>query len=475
MRLRCLVVLVMWILAGGIAFADPARGLWYNFDARVQPEAYDFFAADAAHENAYGFVGIRTRSGVGYEAEGWQVGGQLQTASLFGLPRGGVSPAPAGSLGQGGSYEAVALRGNLTTLGVRYLYARLGKVDGSGLQIGRFDYSDGLEATSRDATVAWLKRERIAKLLVGAPDYSIFSRSFDGVRGDVDTKPVRFTALVVRPTQAEPHFATDVRDVTGYHFAATFKEDALVPHGEGQLFYDRYDDTRRVPQVDDRPSASRGTVRAEGGNHVSTVGFHYVTRIGEDGDAVLWAAHQFGRWGRQTHGANAFVAETGLRLRRLPWSPWLRVGYRGFSGDGNPLDGKHGTFVPEVSDPRTRFPIYTNANLRDLLAQVMLQPGPRTNVRLDLHWYALDNPADLWYVGSGVTQERGSNGLTGRPSGGSRDIGTYFDLTLEHKLDAHNTLLLRWNQAYGGRVLSPSFPRKASGSVVYFEYHYLLP
>jgi len=115
--------------------------------------------------------------------------------------------------------------------------------------------------------------------------------------------PVRLTGLVAQPTQAEPHFAVNVPGITTENLAVTFKQGAWLPNGEAQLFFNHLSDTRPVAQVDNEPLTR--TIQADGGNHLNTFGFQYLTHLGKNGDLSVWYAHQNGRWGGLRQDANA--------------------------------------------------------------------------------------------------------------------------------------------------------------------------
>jgi len=449
------------------------EGWWYSANLRVMPEMYDFFKSTATGENNYGYLGVRLRGSVGYKAPKWDARAELQNVLLMGLPKGSVVPAPAIVLGQGSSYFYTARRGDIDTLGIRQLYFRLGKAEKTSLQIGRFEYFDGEEVKSADPVLSWIKTERVSRKTIGTTNYNAWTRTFDGARFDYDTDPVRVTGLLVRPTQLEAHFATDVRSAVVGNLAITMKEKTLLPNAEAQVFWNHYDDCRPVTQADNR--AVRGTIAAEGGNRIDTYGFHYVTRLGRDADAFVYYAHQTGKWGHQTQCSDAFQAEVGWRPPEIPWKPWFRVGYAIYSGDTNSTDNTHGTFITGVPDVRSVVPWYANSNLHDVIGSLVLTPGPATKARLDVHSFSLDAPADSWYIGSGVAQQKGVNGYVVRPSGGSRDLGRAVSLTLDQKFGENHRVMLYVEKFWGGQVVRTSFPLQTNGTHVFLAYLLSLP
>lgn len=452
----------------------PKPRLKGTFDGRVMPEVYDYFTPSRAYKNAYAFVGVRARGTLEYDAIDWQALVQGQATIMLGLPSDSVAPAPARALGQGGTYYAIAVHQDLTTLGIRQGYVRVGRAGESGVQIGRLEYHDGTETTTGDPVLDWIKSNRMSQLIIGNPDYNNWGRGLEGLRADLDVAGVRLTGALIRPLQVDDHFATSVPNVTTAHAALTFK-NGLVPRGEGQIFFNQCNDTRFVPELDNRTDLAGRTINALGGNKVSTVGVRYLARLGTDGDASAFVAHQGGKWGGQTQDAYAAIAELGVRFPKVPWQPWVRGGYRQFSGDSNPLDNTHGTWIADLANARQRFNMYTNANLREFFAQVLLTPSKTEGLRVDLRSFHLDRAADLWYAGNGVAQNRGINGFAGKPSGGATGLGTLIEATYENRIDAHNLLRVHFGQAFGGPVVRATFPAQTNGHLFYVEYHYLIP
>jgi|ERR1051326_8580607 hypothetical protein len=83
-------------------------------------------------------------------------------------------------------------------------------------------------------------------------------------------------------------------------------------------------------------------------------------------------------------------------------------------------------------------------NVEDRFLQFKAVPHRKLAVRSELHSVRLSSGRDLWYDGGGAF-EQGSFGYLGRPSGGSRRIGTSLDLSADFALSDHTTVSL-----YGG-------------------------
>lgn len=176
--------------------------------------------------------------------------------------------------------------------GLRQGFLEIGDPKGVQAQLGRFDYASATEVASGDPVLDSLVSTRLSQRMIGLFGYTDFSRSFDGLRLDVDGPVLHVTRLAARPTQGgfEPHFAVGMDRVFLGNLSATLKKSEVLPASTAQMFWTRYDDTRNVPFVDNRPPALRGTVAGQGGIHLDTLGLHFVSRLGQNGDVLLWYA-----------------------------------------------------------------------------------------------------------------------------------------------------------------------------------------
>jgi hypothetical protein len=105
-----------------------------------------------------------------------------------------------------------------------------------------------------------------------------------------------------------------------------------------------------------------------------------------------------------------------------------------------------------------RFPFYSEQNLKDAWAQIILRPSARLTARLDFHKLALDRTQDLWYAGGGAFQEKPSFGYSGRPSGGFGSLATLIDLSLDYQLRKSSAITFYVAHAQGGNVVRSIFP-----------------
>jgi hypothetical protein len=401
-----------------------------------------------------------------------------QDVRLANLPDDASLPPPQGNLGPGALYfvhspglDAETSQGE-TFLRQGYLMlADPPGLPGLSLTGGRFEYSEGLETMPADASLAWLKRSRIAERLVGPFNYTHVGRSFDGAKLVYDRPRFNLTATAFRPTHGgfEVSATRELGDVGVSGLAATLKRlPGLDVPADARVFYLYYDDrrfsdereeARRPVKVDNRPLAARAT---EGDSiAIHTWGGHaiWVLPAGPGRtDVLLWGAVQSGDWGVQDHAAWAFAAEGGYQLPHLWSAPWLRLGYDQSSGDDDPADRDHHTFFQLLPTARiyAQFPFYNFMNSQDSFVQLLLKPHARVQVRTDVHWLRLTEKHDLWYAGGGATNDD-VFGFAGTPSANRRELAYLADVALTVQLWRKLSTYLYYGHAFGQGVVKRTF------------------
>ena len=430
---------------------------------RLRGELVDWFRPRGAPRGVgrYGFFASRLRAGVSVTLPHVQLVLQGQDTRLANLPGDAVFPPPVGPLGPGALY---VLHTHQTTQGEPFLKLGFVTLRRSGLSLtgGRFEYADGLETEPANPTLAFLKRYRLAERLVGPFSYSHVSRSFDGGRVSYDRPDWNLTAMASRPTHGgfEVSANREIGDVGLAGLALTLKRLPHAPPADVRLFYLYYDDRRRsAVKVDNRPLAAR---RADtDAIAVHSVGGHAATVIDAPPgaiDALLWGVVQAGKWGTLDHAAWAYAVEAGYQLPRLAWTPWLRAGYDRSSGDDDPTDRRHASFFQMLPTARlyAQTPFFNLMNNSDLFAQLILAPHRRVLVRADYHWLALTEPRDLWYAGSGATNDD-VFGFSGTPSGGHRPLAHLADVSVSVELGRQLSLNAYYGHAFGQGVVRTTF------------------
>lgn len=471
--------------SGGAAGAAP--GVQATFSVRSRAESWNWFDASDA-DGRYAYLGTIVRAGLAGTARPrvrWVLEGAAPI--LLGLPDDAIAGAPRGALGLGASYHAANARErNVATVFLKQAYLRLGDLPARGghaVRLGRFEFSEGAELASPNATVATVKASRVAQRLVGPFAWTHVGRAFDGAHYTFD-RPAAAPGRVARnvtltaalPTEGA--FRASAWEPLRTPFAyAAWTAGRAAPGGratDGRLFALHYEDRRdpaRAVKVDNRPAAARAADRAR--IRVTTLGGHLVhvepTAAGPI-DLLAWGALQTGDWGALTHRAHAAALEAGWQPTGLPARPWLRAAWFVGSGDRDPADGTHGTFFEVLPTPRpyARFPIHNLMNLEQRQLSLTLRPHPKATLRADVSALRLAERRDLWYQGGGAF-ERGSFGYAGRPSGGQRDFATLVDLSADLRLTRRVSLNGYVARAGAGDVIRSVYPGTGSATFGYLE------
>lgn len=473
--------LVLWLLAGADLSSAQSQsaskpitfgGIRFSGSLRVRPEVWDWFDTNAAEPN-YAYFASLLRLSLSQERPGWDWQAEFAQPLLLGLPDDAIAPAPQGQLGLGANYFAANTDSTAGYFFVKQGFVRLRGIFGdkaSSLRFGRFEFVDGAETSPKDATLAALKRDRIAHRLIGNFGFSHVGRSFDGVQYVRGTPGLNLTLVAARATQGVFQVnAWGELDTDILYGALTHVVGKGSP-GEWRMFALSYHDGRRALKTDNRSAAAR---RADEHNiRVTSVGGHYVQtfRVGAGTvDALVWGAGQFGSWGVLDQRAGAIAVEGGFQPQ-LKLKPWFRGGYFYSTGDDNPNDGQHGTFFQVLPTPRiyARFPFYNLMNNQDAFAEVVLRPHPKWTIRSDAHFLRLSNTSDLWYTGGGAFQPA-TFGFVGRPSNGHRSLANVYDVSADYQVGPHVTLTGYYAAAAGRAVIQTIYPKGGTGQFGYAE------
>jgi Alginate export len=383
----------------------------------------------------------------------------LQYVQFGGLPDGAIGPGP---LGTGGAYFQHAGRSDSRQLYLRALNVRVKQVlPGLDVQIGRMGYASGGEGVSGVPKIEAVKRQRLDSRLVGEFEWSIYQRAYDGLRADWTRGPARVTASALRPTQGgfEDAAGVSMDDLTIVNGAGTFRPGSPVPGAEWQLFAHYYDDSRQVSGRPDNSGRAASRADVQVGTFGTSIVGAYAVPSGQV-DVLGWLAVQNGSWYDQSHRAWSAALEAGHQWTDVPWQPWARGGLLFASGDDHPADGRHGTFFQMLPTVRrySMTTAYSQMNLNDRFAQVMLRPSTRLSLRGDVHWLSLAEGTDRWYYGSGATQEEGTIfGFATRPSGGATGLGTAIEGSADVTVNRHFSVNGYVGHIRGGDVVRRSF------------------
>jgi hypothetical protein len=422
------------------------------------------------------------RLGIGQTKERFQWQVELMQPTLLGLPKDAILPGAQGQLGLGATYFAAndSSRAAASVFPSKAFvrFTSLGGNPANQLTVGRFEFIDGTETRPSNATLAWLKDQRIAHRLIGNFAFALTQRSADGVHLAWNRGRANLTFAAARPTRGV--FQVDglgELDVAWQYGALTLSTGNGKSSGDLRIFGLGYQDVRAVAKTDNRAATVRAGADRLANINIGTVGMHYLHQYdaGTAGtfDLLAWGAAQFGQWGVQSHRAGALVLETGWQPHGVAWKPWFRAGYTYGSGDGNPNDARHNSFFQVLPTPRiyARFPFYNMENTNDASAVVVLRPTPKITVRSDARALWLSSRRDLWYGGGGAFQPR-TFGYQGRTSNGLRGLANVWDASADYRVSPHWGLGFYYGHAWGKGVLHSIYPKHPNGDFGYTELLY---
>ena len=447
--------------------------------ARDRVEDWDWFTPSTG-DPRYTFNGTTVRLGLSQNRHLFDWMFEIQAPILLGLPSNAVAGGAQGQLGQGASYYvANGKESNTAFVFPSKAFLRFHDVfgtEGSTLRIGRFDFQDGGEVTTKDPTVAAVKRDRIQQRLIGPFTFTDVMRAFDGFHYVYDNPTMNYTLIGAVPTRGV--FQVDGwgwDDVTFGYASTTRQLNTPTTAGELRLFGIYYEDFRPVTKVDNRSAAAKAVDHAD--IRIWTWGGHYVsdwkTAVGTF-DVMGELAVQFGNWGVERQRAGMFDTEAGFQPR-FPehMKPWLRGGYYYGSGDKNPTDGTHGTFfqILPTARPYARFPFYDMMNNVDRFGMLTLRPHPRFTIHTEAHALRLASGADLWYLGGGAYQPW-SFGYQGRAGNGATSLANLYDVNVDVAINSHLSVTPYYGFAQGKSVIQFIYPKGKDGHLAFLETNY---
>ena len=235
---------------------------------RTRVEAWDWFKGDA--DGDYVYSGSLVRLGVSRSTpkRDWRI--EFAAPVLLGLPDNAIAPGAQGQQGLGATYFAANGGTHAAALFVKQASLRfkeLGGHSGSSLAIGRIEFTEGAEVTPDNATLAAVKRDRIAQRLVGNFGFTHVGRSFDGIEWVGNRNNLNVTAFGGRPTKGV--FQVDgwgELDVNLFYGAVTAQQSEATEWRVFGVWYDDYRDG--VVKTDNRAAAVR---RADSANVVRAI------------------------------------------------------------------------------------------------------------------------------------------------------------------------------------------------------------
>ena len=191
---------------------------------------------------------------------------------------------------------------------------------GFAATLGRFEYRDGLETEPADATLAFVKRSRIAERLVGPFEFSHVTRT-STARARVRPGRVERDGHRRRPTHGGFEVSANARSTTSGSRAGA---DAEAPPDRPPIVRASSTSTMRPSATSRSPNTTLTRVGRftavpdfNTGASSHTIGAHAMTAFDAGPgivDVLGWAAAQTGRWGSRDHAAWAYALEAGYQL-----------------------------------------------------------------------------------------------------------------------------------------------------------------
>jgi hypothetical protein len=449
----------------------------FSTATRTRTYGWNWFGKDEAGD--YVYQGTQVRFGVTQTKQSydWQL--EFEVPFMINLPTSAVRPPPQGQLGLGASYYAA--NGNSENPIHLFLkqgtirFKGLGGIAGQSLKVGRFEFNDALEVTPRNPSIVVLNRDRVSQRILGNFGFSDVLRSLDGAQYTLAKQAYTVTAVAARPTEG-------VFQVNGWNELAlnVFYGSMMGNAGSDKnprtwrvlaMGYQDYRDD--VVKTDNRPAAIRNADTRS--INIGTFGGHVIQMLRTSSgplDLMFWGVGQVGSWGALSHRASAIAAEVGWQPSGLPrLKPWLRAAYNYDSGDSDPNDNQHATFMQMLPTARiyARTPFFNLMNTVDAFGELIVRPHARLTIRSDVHALSLASKNDLWYAGGGAFQPL-TFGMNGRPSNGHSDLATLIDLSGDILVTRNATLGLYYGHSSPGAIASAIYPTGGALHLAFMEW-----
>lgn len=278
--------------------------------------------------------------------------------------------------------------------------------------------------------------------LVSPLDWANTRRTFEGVDVIVAVDTWRIHGFWTRPVEVRKYELNRRDDDQAFYgvYAATPIADTRIALDLYWLGLERDNATFGGVMGDE----SRQTIGARVGGPIGAGGF----------DFDVEAAGQFGRHAGRDIRAFMVTAETGYFFD-APWRPRIEVGVDYASGDGDPTDGKVGTFN-QLFPLGHAFLGYADMigrqNIIDVRAGFSVRPTSTITISLDGHaFWRADRDDALYNVGGGVARAAAP--------GASREVGQEIDLTLNFAPARGWQLMMGYSRFFAGDFIDDTGPK----------------
>lgn len=442
----------------------------FSFDSylRYRLELVDWYHVQSASLNSdYVYNQLKLQLGAKYKRGGFRSYVQGQYFQLLDLPFNGVGP---GSV----YYATNDMERNPGDFILRQLYVAYGnKLESAAYDftVGRMLYANGLETANPDKTVEGIKKQRIANRVIGPFDFTA-GRSFDSLRTKLEFGKLGVLAAgFMRPTQGgfSTEGSVEIQDIDLATVSWNLPQDSLPERTDAQIFWYYYGDDRLATVKTDNRSLDIRTADTENIS-IHNAGGHWVAVFGDEkqlSQFLFWGILQAGDWGRQDILSGALAIEAGSQFLEYWGKPIVRLGYNWGSGDKDPTDDEHHTFMQMLPTARqyAYTPFYNLMNNQDLFVSAAIQPAETINVLASLHYLQLSETKDLLYAGGGANLDEKQFGYSGTLLSGAT-LGILPEISISWDMNKQLNLSLY----YGHLFPSDSFEKSTANSNINYAF-----
>jgi len=229
--------------------------------------------------------------------------------------------------------------------------------------------------------------------LVGSSNWSNVARSYDALRLAYKTTGARldwFAAAIVQTVDGR--FDRPMLRNGFYGFYSSFDKLIRKSVVEPYVFW----------KTNSRVRGESGRI---GDQDVYTPGFRMAGDLPGRFDYSIEVAFEAGHFAQDRIRAWAGHGRLGWKLPVAAWKLRLVSEYNHASGDGNPRDGRHGTFDPLYPTNHAQDGAadrITWRNIHDLMGGIEAKPTKRWRCELDYHAFWLATRQDGLYTASGA-------------------------------------------------------------------------
>jgi hypothetical protein len=409
----------------------------------------DFRAQGAKVDNDY--LLTRTRFHAGYTDKWWNVyaEGESSTANndaRFAYANVPAVPGTARKKGDGPESDTIDLHQAYFTLGNHKEFP-------VSTKLGRQELSYGEER------------------LIGAFNWNNIGRSFDAAK--VRWQNEWFGADFFAGHPVIPQDGKFDVDNTHDWLSGVYATSTKIPANILDVYFLARNASRQAIDEVSSPQFPQPTAR-----DIYTVGGRVKSKAGDLGnwDYSAEGAYQFGDFAatatsaRLTQDAFMFVLQGGYTFADLWATPRLGLEYDYGSGDGNPADGKHGTFenlFPTNHKFYGSMDLVSLQNIQDAGINLTLKPTPRMSVAVMGNALWLANTHDNFYNVAGAPRAAGGYGVN---PGFSSFVGTELTVIAGYAVTRFAQLEAGYGHFFTGRYIDQSLAGVGGATDANFAY-----